>query len=259
MTFPKLRCRTVRAWIEVDHDGRLHPRRRVALEAHLEGCADCRTMQAELTELGAALRAEAAEHRPDDGDFTRISPEVLSTLALEQDTSWHQRLRDLFEERRRLWFVSGAVGATSAALLLVASLLSLGVGTHPLSLANLFQTSPYLGSNTNPVWQPGGISLPHVAPDTRSAAILIQPFPPLELKHLALSAVVSQEGSLTSVEVLQDETPDAEMTKALTRLASDMRFVPAQARGRAIAMNVVWVLERTTVAPSPPPPGLGGA
>jgi hypothetical protein len=39
------------------------------------------------------------------------------------------------------------------------------------------------------VWRPVGVSLPHVAADTRTAAILMQPFPPLELKHLALSAV----------------------------------------------------------------------
>ena len=257
MRLTALRCRTVRGWIEADHDDRLHPRRRTALKQHLDGCADCRTLQDELGELSSALKAEAAEHRPDDEAFTRIAPEVFSRLASEERASWPRRLRDLMEERRRLGFVSVAVGATTAALLVVAALLNVGISLHPASLANLFQTHDYLGSNTNPVWQPGGVRLPHVAPDTRSAAILIQPFPPLELKHLALSAVVSQEGSLTSIELLENESPDPEMARALTRLASDIRFEPARARGRAVAMNVVWVLERTTVAAAPT--GTGGA
>lgn len=242
-------CRTIRAWLQVDHDDRLSRRRQAATEAHLDHCAGCRQFGDDLARLGHALRQEAAEHRPDDAELTRISPEVLVRMAAEQDTSWSRRLRDVVAERHRLWFMAGSVGATMAAVLLVAVALSLGLSTQPGSLASLLQTYDYLGSNTNPVWQPIGISLPHVAPNTRTAAILIQPFPPLELKHLALSAVVTQEGSLSSLEVLQDDTPDAELTRAISRLASDVRFVPARARGRAVAMNVIWILERTTVAP----------
>ena len=125
-----------------------------------------------------------------------------------------------------------------------------------------------------------GVSLPHVSADTQAAAMLIQPLPPLVLKNLALSAVVTREGLLASVEVLRQHsveargatlregtrgspessgvrngtTPDAELQRALSRLASDVRFVPARAGGAPVAVNVVWLLERTTVLPRSPRP-----
>jgi len=256
MTSP--RCRTVRRWLEADHDGRLAPGRQATLAAHLERCRGCRRVRDELLRLGAALRQAGVAHRPDDAVLAPIAPLVLAGLASEPDVGWWHRLRDTLVERPRLWFVSGAMAATMGGILLAATVLGLGVTTHPGSLASLLEAYDYLGSNTNPVWSSVGVSLPHVRPDTRTAAILIEPFPPLQLKHLALSGVVTREGALTGLEVLHDDTPDAELARALSRLASDVRFVPARARGRAVAMNVVWVLERTTVAPDADRPDLDG-
>ena len=66
--------------------------------------------------------------------------------------------------------------------------------------------------------------------------------------HLALKVVVTREGQLASVSVLREGTPDADLTWAVSRLASDVRFIPARAAaGARVAVNVVWLLERTTV------------
>ena len=104
-----------------------------------------------------------------------------------------------------------------------------------------------------------GISLPHLSPDTRAAAMLIQPLPPLVLKNLALAAVVTREGQLASVEILRraplhvtNDEGKAQLERALSRLVSNVRFFPARARGAPVAVNVVWLLERTTVAPPKP-------
>ena len=96
-------------------------------------------------------------------------------------------------------------------------------------------------------WLSYNSSLPHVSADTRAAAMLIQPLPALQLDNLALTAVVTREGQLASVEVLREEAPDADLARAISRLASGVQFVPARAAGAPIAVNVVWLLERTTV------------
>ena len=77
--------------------------------------------------------------------------------------------------------------------------------------------------------------------------MLIQPLPALLLENLALTAGVTREGQLASVKVLREGTPDADLDRAVSRLASGVRFVPASVAGARVAVNVVWLLERTTV------------
>ncbi len=253
------RCRTIRRWLTDAHDGELSIDRRVALDGHLDTCHRCRRAQDELTTIGMALRRGAAQHRPDETAFARLAPEVLARVAQEQDTRWIQRVRDAVDDGPRLWIMGGALAATVAAALVVAAVLSLATPMHPSSLAGLLQSSSRLGSNANPLWLVAGVTLPHVSPDTRAAAMLIRPLPPLALDNLALTAVVTREGALASVEVILDGAPDAALTRAVTRFTSDVRFEPARAGGAPVAVNVVWLLERTTVAPIPDaPPVVGG-
>ena len=77
--------------------------------------------------------------------------------------------------------------------------------------------------------------------------MLLQPVPSFLIENLALAAVVTREGQLASVTVLREGAPDADLARAVSRLASGMRFVPARVAGTRVAVNVVWLLERTTV------------
>lgn len=77
--------------------------------------------------------------------------------------------------------------------------------------------------------------------------MLIQPLPPILLDSLTLTAVVTREGQLASLKVLREGTPDEDLDRAISRLVSDVRFVPARLAGAPVAVNVVWLLERTTV------------
>lgn len=76
------------------------------------------------------------------------------------------------------------------------------------------------------------------------------------LDNLTLAAVITREGKLASVEVLRraprsttSGEEDAHLDRALSRLASDVRFFPARARGAPVAANVAWLFERTTGGP----------
>ena len=192
--------------MSVAHDDELSVKRRVAMDAHLAPCDACRLAQDDLASLGIALRRGAAEHRPDDSAFAGLATEVLARTPVKQDASWRQRVRDVVEGGPGLWIMGGALASTMAVPLLVATMLN-ATPVQPGSLAGLLQTSVSLGSNGNPVWLAKGMTLPRVWPDTRAAAMLIQPFPPLLLEQLTLAAVVTREGQLASVRILGDGPP----------------------------------------------------
>jgi hypothetical protein len=147
--------------------------------------------------------------------------------------------------------IGGTLAATLAGALVVAAFAGLAAPTHPGSLASLMRASTALGSNANPLWLVAGVTLPRVEADTRAKAMFIQPLRPLGIPNLALTAVVTQEGQLASIQVIHDGVPDAALTRAVSRLASDVHFALARARGAPVAVNVVWLLERTTVAAAP--------
>lgn len=273
-----LRCRTARQWLTAAHDGELPVARQVVLDAHLDGCADCRRVRKDLSAITVALRGHATAHRPDETDYAGVAARVLEDFPPGTGRPFERRLRAVFANGQRLCVVGGAIASMLVAGVFLAMALSFSPPAHPHSLSGFLQGSNSLGSNANPLRGfETGVSLPQVSPDTQAAAMLIRPLPPLVLENLALAAVVTREGQLASVEVLRQQSvdaggeaagreavdpgedpeaaggaPDAELRRALSRLASDVRFVPARARGNPVAVNVVWLLERTTVLPRSP-------
>jgi hypothetical protein len=63
----------------------------------------------------------------------------------------------------------------------------------------------------------------------------------------ALSAVVSREGRVQGVEVLDHSRVPGRSVNAVLHDAYRMQFSPAQARGDAVAVSVVWLVANTTV------------
>ena len=60
-------------------------------------------------------------------------------------------------------------------------------------------------------------------------------------QNLTGAAVVTREGQLASVTVLREGSPDADLARAVSRLASGMRFVPARVRGPAFAQLAAFL------------------
>lgn len=273
-----LRCRTARQWLTASHDGELPVARQVTLDAHLEACGDCRRLRRDLTAISGALREHATEHRPNELECAGLASRVLESLPAGSCRPLLRRLREAVADGQRLCVMGGVIASMLVAGLFTAMALSFSPPVHPHSLSGFLQGANRLGSNANPLRGfETGVSLPHVSADTQAAAMLIRPLPPLVLENLALAAVVTREGALARVEVLGqpsagaaggargrdaaseenpvaagDAAPDAALRRALSRLASDVRFVPARAGGTPVAVNVVWLLERTTVLPGTP-------
>jgi hypothetical protein len=86
--------------------------------------------------------------------------------------------------------------------------------------------------------------------------------------EFAVAAVVTREGRVSNYSLLQ-QAPErthhrdkgrgqhADDMAALSDAVRQSRFTPAQTPDGAVAVNVVWVLARTTVKPSPGPSELG--
>jgi anti-sigma factor RsiW len=109
-------------------DGELDAATAAALERHLEGCAECAEMRADLDETRRLLREEAPYHRADAALRRRIA-EALD--AADDDTQPVVRRLPVKPNRNFLWGAVSGIGATAAAACL-AFLLLLPARPDPL-------------------------------------------------------------------------------------------------------------------------------
>ncbi len=109
-------CREWRGDLAADALGLLDAHARVALQAHLDGCAACRAELVELTAVARALPAADADEvvsRSSPGELTEppagLGERVLGSLAFARADERRQR-------RRRIGVVVGTVVAAAAAV-----------------------------------------------------------------------------------------------------------------------------------------------
>ena len=117
---------------------------------------------------------------------------------------------------------------------------------HQGSLAAVFHGLGTPGSNANPVLVARGVTLPTVSREQRLLVFLSRTPDPLR-PNVALAAVVTREGELSWVEVLGTGSTSDQLEDDIFQLAAEIRFSPALYDGSPVAVNVVWLLERTTV------------
>jgi len=98
--------------------GKLEPEAAVGLQAHLDGCAECREQAAELAPLGDALAFAEPEAAEDPG-ATRIPPRLEESVLSRLDTE--ARLARRHTHRRRRVIAAVAAGIAAAAVVVVAS------------------------------------------------------------------------------------------------------------------------------------------
>ncbi len=239
-------CRVARAQLAARHDDELGLDQQVTLEAHASGCPSCAAVWDELGVIRTALRRSAARHvRDEDNDgFARV---VLGQVHAERRTGWWGRAARVIDEAPQLWVAGGAVVSTTAYALLVASVLSMAAPWRPDSLSGVLEAKAALGSNISPMMMTRGVTMPSVSNDGHLPVFLTGGSPMLPESAVALAAVVTREGVISHMEVLRAPADGIDLYRELARLASDMRFVPARSGGVPVAVNLIWLLERTTV------------
>lgn len=257
---PYLGCEHARDMLPAFVDGELCVDQQVALETHLRWCHTCAAHVEDLRLIGDSIRlgavapASDADHR----ELAGLQAGVLSRVRVEREQSLAMRVRSMLDARNLLWAGLGATAALVVCLFGTMSVLHAASEERPDSLAGIIHSLANPGSDRNPMLLDGRmIQVPRALDDSPSLGQLSE-----EEAVFALAAVVTREGRIANYEVLLSER-DGErggsresqarhVTTLLDKVAQS-RFAPAE-QGVArepVAVNMVWLLARTTVRGTP--------
>ena len=247
-------CVDVREHLEAFYDGELPIDRRVAIQNHLGECITCSLAAQELTMVGASIREFAAQvadrtaHEP-----MQMTARVIERLRVEEQFSIKSQVIALFQDMHLVWAGLGATVATMICVIGSASVLHAANQQQPGSFANVIAILASPGSNENPLRL--NYEMLSACPDAierRTCAPIAVMASPIELieedGEYALSAVVSREGRVQGVEMINQSGVTHRSVNAMLNEAYRVQFAPAQARGGdAVAVSMVWFVANTTV------------
>jgi hypothetical protein len=274
---PYVGCDYAREHLDALVDGELSVDEQVAVESHLRWCRTCAARIEDVQLIGDAIRLGSLAPHADDEDARTISDlqaSVLIRVRAEEELSFGARFRDMFTDMRLLWPALGATAAVTVGLALALSVLHSTTLERPESLAMMIDSLADPGGERNPLMpgnsarydrlflryvdsnRSGGISMPRALDD----GAMFESIPEQDATF-AVAAVVSRDGRIANYELLNSErsgrqarTLDANDVEMLDAAMRQSRFTPAQTPvGRAVAVNMVWLIVMTTVQTPPEP------
>jgi hypothetical protein len=244
-----LTCGAVRRRLPAFYDRELPIRDLIAIESHLAVCTPCTGELRGLRAVGDALR-EAAAPAPAD-DWTGLQSGVISRMRAEAHESWTARTGRMFDDLHLIWIGLAATIATFVCGALALSALQFASPERDDSLAAMIAViSAPAGSDLNPVRADQFLQVPSVPVRGPIEVMLAQPISHDELV-LALSAVVTRDGRVSGVSVLNNERHAREISPILDVL-SHARLEPGRLNAAPVAVNLVWLLAHTTVKAKAP-------
>jgi hypothetical protein len=260
-----LGCDAARELLQAFVDLELPMAEQVELEAHLRWCDTCAAHVEDLRLIGAALRLGAAAppvHQDHTATMASIQSAVLTRIRAERDQSWPVRLHEVFADMHFLWPALGASAALGICLFAVTAVNRVMRVEQPYSMADQIARLANPGSDRNPL----PIDMLMLAPRPLTEGPALESMSDEEAVF-ALAAIVTREGRISDYELLhavRENGGDAQAgssydeVNALLDTVKQSRFTPAQTPGGAVAVNVVWLLARTTVKASidPNDPGM---
>lgn len=243
-----LPCHRVREDLEAFVDRELPIDDQVAIQSHLQLCVPCRLEASELSEIGHALRAAPVVVATLPEDPGRLTSIVLERVRLEQQLSFGVQLRSIFDDMHFVWAGLGATAAMLICIFASAGVLQAASRERPDSLAGLIDYLANPGSNANPVRLHDYMAAPRASFDGAMPL-------PIEDTELAFSAVVTREGRVQNLDLLDEQARALhvrpEVLLSMRNAASRTRFEPAMAGGAPVAVSMVWLVSTTTVKGHP--------
>ena len=261
---PYLDCCAAQAMLEAFVDRELAVADQVALESHLRWCSVCAARVEDMQLIGASLRVTSCALRASDeadDSLTSVQSEVLTRIKTEREQSMLGQLRDVHIDMRFFWPAVGASFAVAACLCVAVAVMSLTSDEKPDSLAAMIQVLANPGSDENPMRLDGAMAAPPpwslAAPPRALGAAGLDSLMGSEDAVVALAAVVTREGRVANYEVLfserasvrrHDTAVQTDDVSSVGNAVKQSRFAPAQSMdGAPVAVNMVWVMARTTV------------
>ena len=240
-------------------DDELSVEEQVAVETHLRWCRTCSAHVEDLRLIGDSIRLRTSEmlSAARQRELAGLQADVLNRVRVDRERSFAMQVRSLSDERHLLWAGLGATTAVMVCLFGTMSVLQAASVERPDSLAGVLQSMANPGSDGNPMSLDGRlVQAPRGVDDMPALDHLDE-----EEAVFALAAVVTREGRISNYDVLGSElettsrwsaSQPRHVTSLLDKVART-RFTPAeQGVARApVAVNIVWLLARTTVKGTP--------
>ena len=242
-----LTCASVRRRLPLFHDDELPIGDTIEVESHVKECSRCAYELRDLRDVRDALRLAAAPGPADD--WTGLQPGVISRMKAEEQESWTACAGRLLDDLHLLWIGLASTAATFLCGALVLGMLHYASPERDDSLAAVIAlvAAPY-GSDLNPIRNFGRvISVPTVPATGPMADALEEALVDRDRDRvLALSALVTREGRVAGLSLLNEVQDAAAVTKLLDDI-SRSRLEPARLGQAPVAVNLVWLLAHTTV------------
>lgn len=235
-----LTCAAARRRLQAFHDKELSISEQIDVSAHLEWCDVCVASLSEMQTLSRLLRASAPGRVAlTDEESVSLQALVVNRAKAEHTESWAVRLQEMFEDMHIIYAGLGAGVATVVCVLILLSMMRFATSEH----------SP--GSNQNPVVVDARTLMPKALDQNFLTEAGNRG---VDEAVYTLSAVVTREGRVVNLEL---HSPDNDLVKAGSSEAAAMksmldaislaRFEPARVSGLPVAVNMVWLVARTTV------------
>jgi hypothetical protein len=251
---PYLGCHAAREMLQPFVDLELPMADQVALESHLRWCTTCRARVEDMRLIGAALRRGSDAVGMASEDATALAAgqaNLLIRIGAERDHAFPAWFRGLFTDGRYLWPAAGATVSLLTCLLAVTGVNRVAQAELPDSMADRIAALANPGSDRNPVQLDALMLAPRALQETPALDSI-----PEDEALFALAAVITREGRVASYELLQSvrarvlrrwTAAHSDDVSALLDAVKRARFSPARTPEGAVAVNMVWVLARTTV------------
>lgn len=244
-------CASVGRVLEAYHDGELPIDQQIAVESHVSECALCASQAKSLRMVRDALRA-TADTTPDeswtpaqiDASLNGMAAAVISRVKAERQQSLPVRVARAFEDMHLVWAALAATTATATCAAVVAGVLYFAPKERDDSLAGLMAAlAAPVGSDRNPMMLDNRVSFPRFESDK---TVPMVPSTADADESFAISGVLTQEGRVAFPSLLSSSY-SSEANRSVMDAMANARFEPAMRGGAPVAVNLVYVFERTTV------------
>jgi hypothetical protein len=262
---PYLGCEHAREMLQAFVDDELSVDEQVSVESHLRWCRTCAAHVEDLRTIGESLRfgGPASLSAGDDRALAVLHDAVISRVHAEREQSFTVQVSSWFDDLHLFWAGLGAITALLVCMFGTMSVLHAAADERPDSLAGVIQALASPGSDRNPMRLDAFVSVPRALDDSQDVERIRR-----SLNHIradeaafALSMVVTREGRIANYDLLLSERDGARRfdtaaqgrdVASLLDAVSRAQFAPAQRVGGApVAVNMVWLVARTTVKGSP--------
>lgn len=237
-------CAAFTRRLEAYHDGELPVDEQIAVGSHLADCAACNATVRELRELRGAMLDQLAGMTPAvDRALDQLSRSVVSQAKAERSQSLTVRITRMFEDLHLVWAGLAGSAATASCVAIMGAVLHFAPPERADSLAVLLSQP---GTNRNPVRMDNLTAAPRVDEQNVMRAMLVDS-PEGASQSMTVAGIVTLEGRLSRAALLDSGGYPSMDARRVMDAVSAARFQPAHRRGTPVAVNLVWLLERTTV------------